>query len=291
MAQPPSFALGTHDSSYFRPQFPGAHTGGASFSCSPINYFGRDGSRLDFHASGFFYRNNDNIFFVTALHCFSGKDPFTGRHISSSCFEPDQIEIFVSLNGHRRERITINLLKEDEPQWLIDPDFTTLHTDIAAIEISGNWDNKDVFCANDDPDENLLATVGADIFVCGYPSKHYAEPYAPIWRRGSFAYEPGLPVDGKPIFLVDAHVSKGMSGSPIFQKWFGPAPIQHGTEIELLSARIVTQRLIGVYGGRVQDEAIGPIGYGWYANRLTNIIEQISDDHTILSPFRDARPA
>lgn len=285
----PSFQLGTHDTSKFRPQFPGAHTGGGSFACSPIVYFGKDGMRLSNHASGFFYRRGPDIFFVSALHCFSGKDAFTGIHISPLCFEPDEIEVFVSLEGHRRQAIRINLVSDEEPKWLFDPDFDSLRTDIAAIKIVGDWSNDDVFCVNDQPEEGLLATIGAEVFVCGYPSQDFAYPYAPIWRRGSFAYEPGLPLDGKPIFLVDAHVSKGMSGSAIFQRWFGPAPIQRSSDIELLTYRIVTQRFVGVYGGRVQDQATGPIGYGWYANRLENIIDQSSDNYEFLSPFRNAR--
>lgn len=284
----PSFVLGTPHISHFRPQFPGAHTGGGSFACTPIVYFGRDGSRVSNHASGFFYRNGTDIFLVSARHCFSGRSVFTGKHISKTCFEPDEIEVYVSLQGHRRVPVRINLLEEEKPRWIEDPQVDELATDIAAIKIIGDWVPQDVFCVNDEPDENLLATVGAEVFVCGYPTPHFAEPYVPIWRRGSFAYEPGMPLDGKPIFLVDAHVSVGMSGSAIFQRWFGPAPIQRGSEIETLASRVVTQRFIGVYGGRVQDDVTGPIGYGWYANRITNIITGASDVHKFLSPFRES---
>jgi hypothetical protein len=162
--------------------------------------------------------------------------------------------------------------QNDNPLWLKDPLFASLRTDIACVEI--NLPNhRNIVCVNEAPDSPLLANVGFDCFVVGYPSSSYGPPQLPIWRKGSLAFEPMLPIDGKPIFLVDALTSPGMSGSAIYQRWHGPAPLMENGKLSVNLHAIVATRFVGVYGGRLGNKAeMGQIGYGWYANRIPIII-------------------
>lgn len=63
--------------------------------------------------------------------------------------------------------------------------------------------------------ENL--DVSAPILFIGFPDGMFDERHhLPIVRRGYVATSPDLDFDGKPVFLIDASVFPGSSGSPVF---------------------------------------------------------------------------
>lgn len=63
--------------------------------------------------------------------------------------------------------------------------------------------------------ENLDVT--ASVLFVGFPNGMFDEVhYLPIVRRGSVATSPELDFNGEPIFLIDASVFPGSSGSPVF---------------------------------------------------------------------------
>lgn len=275
---------------YVKPQFGNTPPHTFSFACTPIEYYSAFGEILrGQHSSAFFWRYANKPYLVSALHCFSGRNVLTGTHLSPSAFEPSAIKVWLTLEVSdkkvTREPLNLELYQDGTPMWMTDPEFKTFHTDIAAVPLPLHLEERGrIVCLNDDPDEDLYAQVGADCFVVGYPSNLFGDPYLPIWRRGSFAYEPGAPLDGKPIFLVDAATSPGMSGSPIIQRWFGPAPIRVAGQIEVHGEKVVTSRFVGVYGGRIDDSLREPIGYGWYANRLPLICRGAHEHVTVKVP-------
>lgn len=68
---------------------------------------------------------------------------------------------------------------------------------------------------NDEIIENLNAVE--EVVFIGYPNGIYDQVnLMPIVRRGITATHPQLKYDGKPIFLIDAGVFPGSSGSPVF---------------------------------------------------------------------------
>lgn len=126
-------------------------------------------------------------------------------------------------------------------------------TEITVLDLGKKpWSSS---CINlQQQDDDLLAVVGSDCIVVGYPLPNIDDPFFPVWRRGSFAYEPAAPVNGKPIFLIDAATSRGMSGSPIIQVWHDPAPLRSADGIaEIDPTRVRSSRLRGVYGGRAHS--------------------------------------
>ncbi len=59
--------------------------------------------------------------------------------------------------------------------------------------------------------------VTAPVLFVGFPNGMFDEKhYLPIVRRGYVATSPDLDFNGRPIFLIDASVFPGSSGSPVF---------------------------------------------------------------------------
>lgn len=83
-------------------------------------------------------------------------------------------------------------------------------------------------------DLDSLDVVEPVIFV-GYPSGIYDEKnYIPIIRRGATATPPQLDYNGRPVFLIDASVFPGSSGSPVFLYRHGGADEQSDPNFRLL---------------------------------------------------------
>lgn len=120
--------------------------------------------------------------------------------------------------------------------------------------------------------EELFHTVGNDVFVVGYPLGSYEGFMFPIWKRGSIAAEPLFQIDDKPMFLVDAATTPGMSGSPVFRRSFGPAFLANKTT--KLDAAVTTE-FVGVYAGNLNNAELGRVnvGYAWYGKLVDEIID------------------
>jgi S1-C subfamily serine protease len=68
-------------------------------------------------------------------------------------------------------------------------------------------------------DPNVLQNldVTAPVLFAGFPNGMFDEKhYLPIFRRGYVATAPDLDFNGAPVFLIDASVFSGSSGSPVF---------------------------------------------------------------------------
>lgn len=258
----------------FRNQFEGNLVDETSFSVTPILYLNGDGDILPIHATGFIVKEGGRNFLVSAYHCLTGKNPATGENSSSTGHIPSRIRIFPTA---KRDGVIQRLVFEFEiiDNILFDPNFEIFRTDIAAIELE--CDDELVTAAS--AEEILHTTVGSQCFVVGFPLPNTNMPHIPIWRRASFATDPMMAINGKPLFYIDAFTSPGMSGSPIFQRVFGPTAHYADGELQIAMDRVLTTRLVGVYAGRIQDyQAAGPIGYGWYENRIKAIITQQHTD-------------
>ena len=94
----------------------------------------------------------------------------------------------------------------------------------------------------------------------------------PIWKRGSIASETPLGVDGRPIFLVDAATTAGMSGSPIIRKV--TTLTADNRDIDALQ-EFSSYELIGIYAGRLEGSKLASvnIGYGWYRTMIDHAID------------------
>jgi hypothetical protein len=67
------------------------------------------------------------------------------------------------------------------------------------------------------PSEFQNLDVTAPVLFVGFPNGMFDQKhYLPIFRRGYVATAPDLDFNGQPVFLIDASVFPGSSGSPVF---------------------------------------------------------------------------
>src|ERR1051326_9348136 len=68
---------------------------------------------------------------------------------------------------------------------------------------------------------------------------------------GSIASELVAGWHKKPAFLVGCRTSKGMSGSPVIRRLFGPAA---SADMTVKLDAVVTSQFMGIYSGRLHDD-------------------------------------
>lgn len=172
------------------------------------------------------------------------------------------------LNFHERERdraapalggvVGVHVARDVYPQLYVDhpdPD-----VDLACVNVSSLMEPKlPLFWKHIRPDMAATFTeqeldVGQEIFFVGYPEGRFdAAHNLPLIRVGHIATVPVVDFSDQPVFIVDAGVFPGSSGSPVF--WW------HGNTLRFLG--VVTESVVGVdplltsHGnGNPQDAAI-----------------------------------
>jgi len=250
---------------------------------TPIELLSNDGKLCVIsHATGFFWRTAGKHFLITARHVFSGTDPFTDQLISPAGFVPQVIRVHPSFEtsseAGRGSPIQVIISEATgEPRWKQDPEFDRLRTDIAAIEVDISCPPGFSLATVNSPDNfsPLVTQAGFDCFVLGYANANFGGALTPTWRRATIASEPALPVDGKPMFLLDASTSPGFSGSPVVRRHHGPAPLRSGGSITVHANNVVTTSFVGVYAGRLQNRHYGgELPFAFYGNRIPTIVGQ-----------------
>lgn len=250
-----------------------------SLCVTPVEFLDGNGVDSGKLGTGFFWRHEGKTFLITNWHNVSGKNPFDFELLDpTTAFVPAKFQIFLpravgnesSFAPLGRVAHEVTLYADfNEPLWLEHPEFERLRVDVVAIPLDGVNLSAE-FHVNAHQSLELFNLVGADVFVVGYPFKNYTGIALPIWKRGSFATEPIWPIDGKPMFLIDAATRPGMSGAPIFRHQLGPATTVDRT---IHAGNIVTTQFIGVYSGHIGDslQQLG-IGFGWYGSLVDEII-------------------
>lgn len=184
-----------------------------------VNIAGQEG-----YGTGFFYNLNDETYLVTNKHVVDGDDV-------------DEIRIF--LRKHRDllnlEWVDISLEDGVGEDWYEHPANPELDFDIdvAVIPLSRTLSPFSEYINTTEetrsietgstaftPDlimsgEELLA--GGDMaMIIGYPAEFVdTNTYFPILRNGRIASPLGMPFQGKPLFITDALMYEGTSGSPV----------------------------------------------------------------------------
>lgn len=260
-------------------QFPNSIINPMSFAVCLIESLSNDGNfSVISHGTGFFWRKCGRVYLVTARHVLSGRNPFDDSVMGKMGYIPENLIIHLAMGrksgNYQRLKYKMNLLKCNQRLWIEDPEYKTLRTDIAIIPI--DVDIEDVHCLNDyevvfNPCR-IYTDVGSQCFVVGYPTTHVTALETPVWRLGVIASEPKLPIDHKPIFLVDAATGPGFSGSPVFRVHYGPAPmydksVESGVALKMEA--IKRTEFIGVYSGRLDHKHFGAqTPYVFYGNRV-----------------------
>lgn len=255
-----------------------------SLSATPIELLFED--KFIAHGTGFIWNHKEKQYLITSWHNLTGQNPFTGKHLSPGGKVPDSLRAFpatISTNNApdnqtlRREAIKLTLYETfHKPQWTQHQYFNDLRIDIAALELSTN--EKKLIAINDYGYEKIFTNVGSDLFIVGYPFSEFDEFKLPIWKKGSLASEPFAIWNRKPAFLIDAASRRGMSGSPIIRRVFGPASVWINRELTTNLDAACTSEFIGIYSGHLHtNHADVTIGIGWYANLIDELLSAPHD--------------
>jgi S1-C subfamily serine protease len=226
-------------------------------------------------ATGFFYTRNDELYFVTNQHVVRNEK-------DDAIPDTLRLRLHVSTNDVSNSAdFDIPLYNGNLRLWKIHPKYQD--ADIAVIKLDHTqvqgrffvraWSSQTFI-----PKQYPLPP-GDDIFIMGYPLGFYdTQNNLPIFRNAMIASSYGIPFQGKPLFLTDANLHPGTSGSPVITKpkstWVddkGNTNLVTGTTYYLLGVHSAALG-ITVNGGEQQI----PLGLGaaWYAELVEEIAAQ-----------------
>jgi hypothetical protein len=222
-------------------------------------------------ATGFYYVHSDQLYLVSNWHVFSGRHPDTGQPLHSSSFVPDQVTHSFARSEDKqvvwRNNSTELFLPDGNVRWIQHPTLGQ-RVDIAALHVGPSKVFQCFELAPTDSNPEMVVEVGQDIFILGHPNGLAVQAGIPIWKRGSIATEPSLPISELDKFLVDSATREGMSGSPVLAIARGSYRTQ--TAMVIGSAN----RFLGVYSGRIgsKDDFGNQLGTCWGAKYIEEII-------------------
>jgi S1-C subfamily serine protease len=225
-------------------------------------------------ATGFFYTRAEQLYLVTNRHVVRD---------DQRKLRPEALRVTV----HADPRDVRNVVTMDVPlyqggkqRWHVHRDYSTHRIDIAVIQLDQQQFRK-YPAIRSLSKKNFLAadaviSPGENLMVVGYPrALRDTVHHLPIVRNATASSAYGIPFNGAPLFLVDASLHPGMSGSPVLTKpREGIAPA--GRELDGLSERGIF--FLGVHSAGVDVNVGGtnePLGLGtvWYARLLEEILD------------------
>lgn len=226
-------------------------------------------------ASGFFYKHEERMFLVTNWHVVTGVDTNMLKTMDPTGFIPTSLKIHAKIlvpvqgggQAVRSNIVTVPLFFQDKPLWL---EHSERHkTDVVALRFEP-FEKIGNLCINSlDHEPRLTVAAGLDCFIVGYPEGLSGPSVTPIWKRGSIATEPHPKY---PYFLIDSATRAGMSGAPVIARHSGFLGFQNDGEISDDSVIGTTENFIGIYSGRLGDDALGfQLGKVWNASLIEEI--------------------
>lgn len=212
------------------------------------------GDQLLAKGTGWFWRLSDGVALVTAWHNFSGLHHTMRKPISGHGGVPDRLRYrYMARSPQTFQDAEVPLYLDDDrtqPRWFVHPTCGS-YLDMAFLGLHMN--GGDVACINDSiPIMRTSGRPGYDVFAVGYPQGVRMVGVLPVWKRGSIASDPDLPVEGLPKFYVDMAGRGGLSGAPVYRVQQGVVveetatgkSIGFGDQVEFL----------GLYSGRASDQ-------------------------------------
>jgi hypothetical protein len=221
-------------------------------------------------ATAFIWQQEQKHFLVTNWHNVSGKDPFTGKHLSKTAAEPDCVKIWFNGKALGQKFFKFEPLRDtsDRPLWWVHPQHGS-KIDVVALPVDAP-DDAEMHPINRMPSDQLAILIGMDVFVLGYPFG-IGMAGLPVWKRASIASEPQLVSTGPPFFLVDTASRPGMSGSPVVRRSWTTHTFESG---DVHVGAPTATKFVGVYSGRLStnDPLDAQLGVVWPAVLVEEIV-------------------
>lgn len=223
------------------------------------------GQRPLTQASAFFFSRDGHLFLVTSRHVLI--DAPSGHF-------PDRIEIELHTNAHNATESTglsILLYRKGEGIWRQGqgPD---RDVDVAVIEIDQSRlppTNLSAFTPQHLQQSLCEVEVGQPLLIVGFPMGfHDALHHLPVVRQAVIASSFGLRFQGQGMFLTDARMHRGTSGSPVVIRASGSNGANQYLPWTLLGVH--SSRLDVSTRDRQTDESLG-LNVAWYADILMSL--------------------
>ena len=278
----------------------GANRRTSTYSQSPFQNLvrGSEGNTLS-SATAFYFESDGKWFLITNWHVVSGRNFLTGEPIDGGG-EPTSLVAKLSsydIEGSKEGEFAIwphdlSLYEGEHPVWLEHPCLGRL-CDVVAIpterpETCPKFMHNAANLISVGPNSNIPIRPGGDVFIIGFPRSISVGFGLPLWKSGYIASEPQYDVDldGKPTqfgrmeggirvpaFFVDAQTRKGISGSPVFARYFGTWDMndpyakvdfedpEFGDRDDVALWSEGT-RFVGCYSGRIVGDNVAEAGLG-----------------------------
>lgn len=228
-------------------------------------------------ATGFFYVKNDVLYFVTNRHVVLDE---------AKGLKPDALRVRLHTDPKdltKNVDRVIPLYLGSKAAWHVHKDYARTRVDVVVIEVDTKTVtagtvikalNRDNFIP-----ERFLVTPGEDVMVIGFPRGMSDSLHnLPLIRNALVSSAYGVPFQGSPMFLVDANLHPGMSGSPVMTKPKNVWPDKDGNTNMLTGAPTyflgVFSATVGVRVSATQEETLG-LGAVWYGELVEDIITAI----------------
>jgi len=243
--------------------------------------------------TGFLYEYKNVYYLITNGHNITRMNPEQTLRITNSAAFP--VKIRTKFRASVDEKvdvmtllppIDIKLYKDEEfqkPIWLVHPNSGYL-VDVVAIPLFDSKElSKDVHLYPINKfkfDTQFGPRVADDVFILGYPFNITGGLELPVWKKGSIATEPNVPIDDLPKIFIDTATRSGMSGSPVIMRRTGI----HGFDGRKIKGDDIIgtiENFIGIYSGRIgaENEFKAQLGVVWKKEVIDEILEaqQVGD--------------
>lgn len=217
-------------------------------------------------ATGFFYARGEDLFLVTNRHVVEEGAPDALRlrlHLT-----PEDI----AKNGE----FDVPLSVGGKSVWKTHPKVRA--ADIAVIKLDKADVSKRFFVRAWSRErflpDNYPLDPGEDVFIMGFPlSFHDAAHNLPVFRNAMIASSYRVPFQGMPLFLTDANLHPGTSGSPVITKPKA-AWVDDKGNTNLLTGTVYY--LLGIHSGTVDPKMTGGkeigLGAAWYISLVEETV-------------------
>ncbi|USZ71999.1 S1 family peptidase [Natronosalvus halobius] len=232
------------------------------------------------HATGFFYNSGEQTYLVTNRHVLNWGEKDS----------PDSMRIFTRelKNLGERQFHDIDLSKGDGSNWYSHPHGSAIDVVVIPLDFKLDSINPRIGISNERPsetgslafnNESILSQkervlAGDRSQVIGYPGQYIDQNSDfPVTRNAIISTQYGMPYNGNPIFLTDARMHPGTSGSPVLA---GPVTLINYNGIDLWGP---AYKLLGVHSATLRQIDVNnenhwlDLNTAWYAELIEETIQ------------------
>jgi hypothetical protein len=225
-------------------------------------------------ATGFCWEHEEALYLITNYHVLSGLHPETRQALSEHGTTPERLRVHLHEESRLGKWAPLDIPlfdRQQRPLWFEHPNLGHA-VDIAALRLEPP-ETLRAFPLNSYRFDDIPIEVGQDVFVIGFPKGVTGTGRFPIWKRGSIASEPEIPLDGFPRLLIDAATREGMSGSPVVAQFTGVRMKKPG-QLQGDDWFGTGRAFLGAYSGRIStsSQLEAQLGFVWNAAVIAEIV-------------------